>query len=69
MKQIILASAFAVAAVFSSVVPSQAASVVITTDHGRPMHRDMRPHHRCFTKTEKVRSHGRTIIKQTKVCR
>lgn len=68
MKQIIFASAFAAAAVLSSVVPSQAASVVITTDHGRPMH-DMRPHHRCYMKTEKVRSHGHTIIKQTKVCR
>lgn len=66
MKHLILASAFAAATLFTSVIPSEAATLVIRNDH--PMHR-MAPHHRCFTKVEKVRHHGHTVIQRTKVCK
>lgn len=86
MKQIILACTLAAASVFSS-LPSQAASVIITTDDARPYYGDSerpyyrdRPYYRrhmmthrvsedCFTKTERIRRHGHTIIKETRICR
>ncbi|EJC81550.1 hypothetical protein Rleg4DRAFT_3235 [Rhizobium leguminosarum bv. trifolii WSM2297] len=87
MKQIIIACTLAAASIFSA-VPSQAASVTITTDDARPYYRDAerpyyhaeRPYYRermrarhvsrdCFTKTEKIRRHGHTVIKETRVCR
>ncbi|MDR9763726.1 hypothetical protein RJJ37_29545 [Rhizobium redzepovicii] len=87
MKQIILACTLAAASIFSA-LPSQAASVTITTGDERPYYRDSeRPYYRhhspyyrhdmrrryvsrdCFTKTEKIRRHGHTVIKETRVCR
>ncbi|MBB4238535.1 hypothetical protein [Rhizobium esperanzae] len=86
MKQFILACTLAAASVFSA-MPSQAASVTITTDNPRPYYGDSerpyyrhRPYHRdqwrshrvsrdCFTKTEEIRRHGRTIVRETRVCR
>ncbi|NKL34115.1 hypothetical protein GFL49_09865 [Rhizobium leguminosarum bv. viciae] len=80
MKQIILACALAAASIFSA-MPSQAASVTITTDDARPHYRhaerpyyrhDMRARHvsrDCFTKTEKIRRHGNTVVKETRICR
>lgn len=82
MKQFILASALAVAAVFSAALPSEAASVTITSDHGgrhyyrhadRSHYRHHMPQRRvardCFTKTERIRSHGHVVVKETRVCR
>ncbi|MBY5366002.1 hypothetical protein HFO91_02905 [Rhizobium leguminosarum] len=80
MKQIILACTLAAASIFSA-MPSQAASVTITTDDARPYYRhsdrpyyrhDMRPRHiseECFTRVEKIRRHGHTIVKETRICR
>ena len=86
MKQFILAWTLAAASVLSA-LPSQAASVTITTDDARPYYGESeRPyyHHRpyyrhhmreryvsrdCFTKTEKIRRHGHTIVKETRICR
>ncbi|MBX5189340.1 hypothetical protein HJB86_10545 [Rhizobium sp. NZLR3b] len=88
MKQIILACTLAAASIFSA-MPSQAASVTITTDDARPYYRHAerpyyryaeRPYYRehvrprhvsrdCFTKTEKIRRHGHTVIEETRVCR
>jgi len=80
MKQIILACTLTAASVFSA-MPSQAASVTITTDDARPYYRhserpyyrhDMRPRHvsqDCFTKTEKIHRHGHTVVKETRICR
>ncbi|RUM02557.1 hypothetical protein [Rhizobium chutanense] len=86
MKQFILACTLAAASVFSA-MPSEAASVTITTDNARPYYGDSerpyyrhRPYHRyygmshrvsrdCFTKTEKIRRHGHTVVKETRICR
>ena len=86
MKQFILACTLAAASVLSA-MPSQAASVTITTDNPRPYYSDSEGpyyrHHRpysrhhmmrrvsddCFTKTERIRRHGHTIIKETRICR
>ncbi|MBB2684128.1 UNVERIFIED_ORG: hypothetical protein GGD47_001705 [Rhizobium etli] len=87
MKQFILACTLAAASVLSA-MPSQAASVTITTDDARPYYCDSeRPYYRhhspyyrhdmrrryvsrdCFTKTEKIRRHGDTVIKETPICR
>ncbi|EJZ21138.1 hypothetical protein NE852_20140 [Rhizobium sp. Pop5] len=94
MKQFILACTLAAASVFST-MPSQAASVTITTDNARPYYGDPersyyrdseRPYYRyspyyrhhmmsrrvseeCFTKTERIRRHGHTVIKETRICR
>ncbi|MBB4575049.1 hypothetical protein [Rhizobium lentis] len=86
MKQFVLACTLAAASVLSA-MPSQAASVTITTDDARPYYRDSeRPYYRhhspyrhdmrrryvsrdCFTKTEKIRRHGHTVIKETRICR
>ena len=81
MKQIILACTFAAASIFSA-LPSQAASVTITTDQmARPhyghserpyYHHHMTPRrvsHDCFTKTERIHRHSHTVVKETRVCR
>ncbi|MGR9297489.1 hypothetical protein ACU8L5_19610 [Rhizobium leguminosarum] len=80
MRQIILACTLAAASIFSA-TPSQAASVTITTDDASPTYRHaerpyyrhhMRPRHvsqHCFTKTEKIRRHGHTVVKETRICR
>ncbi|ARO25898.1 hypothetical protein CO659_06740 [Rhizobium sp. S9] len=79
MKQFILACTLAAASVLSA-MPSQAASVTITTDNPRPYYSDSEgPYYRhhmmrrvsddCFTKTERIRRHGHTIIKETRICR
>ena len=85
MKQLILACTLAAASVLS-VVPSQAASVTITTDNPRSYygeserpyyrHRPSYRHHMshrvsrdCFTKTEKIRRHSHTVVKETRICR
>jgi hypothetical protein len=82
MKNIIIASAFAAATILAGALPSQAASVTITTDNGgyghhrmtdRPYYRHHLPprrvSHDCFTRTERIHSHGETVIKKTRVCR
>lgn len=82
MKNIIIASAFAAATIFAGVLPSQAASVTITTDNGghgyhrmadRPYYRHHLPprrvSHDCITRTERVHSHGHMVIQKTRVCR
>ncbi|RUM24978.1 hypothetical protein EFQ99_15085 [Rhizobium vallis] len=86
MKHFILACTLAAASVFSA-MPSQAASVTITTDNARPYYGDSespyyrhRPYYRhhmmsrrvsedCFTKTERIRRHGHTFVKETRICR
>ncbi len=73
MKKLILASAITAATILSSIIPSQAASVVISTSDGyHPHHRvyDRAPMRRhCFTKTERFRNHGHVVVRQTRVCR
>jgi len=82
MKTIIIASAFAAATILTGALPSQAASVTINTDDGgRGYHRMMdRPYYRhhlpprrvsqdCVTRTERIHSHGETVIRKTRVCR
>jgi hypothetical protein len=78
MKNIIIVSAFAAASIFAGALPSQAASVIVTTDHGGPgYHRPYYGHHLpprrvshdCVTRTERVHSHGHVVIKKTQVCR
>ena len=82
MKNIIIVSAFAAASIFAGTLPSQAASVTITTDNGgrgyhrmaeRPYYRHHLPprrvSHDCVTRTERVHSHGHVVIKKTKFCR
>jgi hypothetical protein len=74
MKHIMLATMLATATLLSSGIPSQAASVTVTTtDHHVRPHHGWRPMHRvakhCYTKTEKIRSHGRVVVKETRVCR
>ncbi|MBY3064923.1 hypothetical protein HFO63_27060 [Rhizobium laguerreae] len=80
MKRFVLACTLAAASIFSA-MPSQAASVTITTDDARPTYRHaerpyyrhhMRPRHvsqDCFTRTEKIRRHGHTLVKETRICR
>ncbi|GAA3091485.1 hypothetical protein GCM10010520_41990 [Rhizobium viscosum] len=82
MKNIIIASAFAAATILATALPSQAASVTITTDNDgygyhrmvdRPYYRHRLPprrvSHDCYTRTERFHSHGETVIKKTRVCR
>jgi hypothetical protein len=83
MKNTIIASAFAAVTIFAAALPSQAASVTITTDNGgdgyhhrmadRPYYRHHLPprlvSHDCVTRTERIHSHGETVIKKTRVCR
>ncbi|MBB3594397.1 hypothetical protein FHX08_004801 [Rhizobium sp. BK529] len=86
MRNIVIASALAAATIFAGALPSQAASVTITTDNGgygyhrmmdHPYHRPYYRHHLpprrisddCFTRTERIHHHGRTVIKETRVCR
>ncbi len=82
MKNIIIASTLAAASIFVGALPSQAASVTITTDNGgRGYHRvdDQRYYrhhmparrvsHDCVTRTERIHSHGHVVVKKTQVCR
>ncbi|NTJ64214.1 hypothetical protein G6M50_34620 [Agrobacterium rhizogenes] len=60
MKNLILASAVAVASVFAVSVPSEAA----------PMHhRHYHHHHHCYMKKVKHRVHGRWVVRRVRVCR
>jgi Ni/Co efflux regulator RcnB len=87
MKTLILA-AMAAAISFSTLsataVPSQAASVVITTDNDNMRHRDRdwRHHHRdreqwrhwkharkCQVRIEKRWRHGHMVVRKVKICR
>lgn len=55
MKNLVLASAVALASVLAVSAPSQAA----------PLHR----HHECFVKTVKHKVHGHWVIRKERVCR
>lgn len=82
MKTLVLA-ALAAAVSFSTLsataVPSQAASVTITTDNGGMRHDDRywRHHHRghwkharkCRVKVERHWRHGHMIVRKVKICK
>ncbi|NKJ05451.1 MULTISPECIES: hypothetical protein [Rhizobium] len=57
MKNLILASALALASVVAVSAPSEAA----------PMHH--RHHHHCYMKKVKHRVHGHWVIRKERVCR
>ena len=66
----------AAAAIVSTSVPSQAASVtVMTTERGyhqphrwhAPLRRHVATH--CYVKTARFHEHGRWVVKKTRVCR
>ena len=87
MKTFILAAmtaAVSLSTLFATAVPSQAASVVITTDNGhvRDRDRDWRHHHRdrdhwrhwkharkCRVKVERHWRHGHMVVRKVKICR
>jgi len=58
MKNLILASAVALASVFAVSAPSEAA----------PMHRHHH-HHHCYMKKVKHRVHGHWVVRKVRVCR
>ncbi len=62
MKNLILASAVAVASVFALSVPSEAAPM-----HHRHYHQHH--HHHCHVKKVKRKVHGRWVIRHVRVCR
>ena len=82
MKNIAIASACVAATILAGALPTQAASVTITTDNdGYGYHRMMeRPYYRrhlpprrvshdCFTRMERFHRHGHIVIEKTRVCR
>ena len=64
MKNVILASAIALASVFAVSAPSQAAPM--HHHHYRHHHRH---YHHCYMKKVKHRVHGRWVIRHVRVCR
>jgi hypothetical protein len=60
MKNLIIASAVALASVFAVSAPSEAAPM----HHHRHHH-----HHRCHMKRVKHRVHGRWVVRKVRVCR
>jgi hypothetical protein len=75
MKNLLIASAMAVASVLSFAPQSQAASVTVTTsERPAPRHyadnnRHRPRHHDCMVKKVKTYRHGHVVIKETRVCR
>ncbi|MDG4896277.1 MULTISPECIES: hypothetical protein [unclassified Mesorhizobium] len=87
MKTLILAAlaaAISLSTLSATTAPSQAASVVITTDNGSMRHDDRywRHHHRdrdhwrhwkharkCRVKIEKRWRHGHVVVRKVKICR
>ncbi|TNM65234.1 hypothetical protein [Aliirhizobium smilacinae] len=72
MKNLLIASALAVASILPFTSQSQAASVTVTTtERTAPRHhvreRDHRSH--CTVKKVKTRHHGKVVIETTRVCR
>lgn len=80
MKKFIIASALAVASITASAIPSNAASIVVTTDGGHYSHRhydrdyyrrDYWRHHNrhCFNKKVVRWHHGHKVVRTERVCR
>lgn len=80
MKNIIIASAMAVASVLAVAPQSQAASVTVTTEQPGPRHyaqnyrhveenRHHRRHQDCTVKKVKTYRHGAVVVRETRVCR
>lgn len=72
MKKLFLAAAIAFTSLAGMTAPSFAASttvVVKRVDHHRPMARSMHRHRDCYVKTTKHRSHGKVVVRKTRVCR
>ena len=63
MKNILLASAIALATVSAAIAPTQAATVVIKTHDHMRMH-----HNRCRTKWVTTWRHHQKIVKKVTVC-
>ena len=59
MKNLLLASALALASVFAVSAPSEAA----------PMHHRHHHHHHCYMKKVKHKVHGRWVVRNVRVCR
>jgi Ni/Co efflux regulator RcnB len=72
MKNLLIASALAVASILPTTAQSQAASVTVTTtERTVPRHHVRERHHRqhCTVKKMKTRHHGKVIVETTRVCR
>ncbi|WP_104826992.1 hypothetical protein [Rhizobium sp. NXC24] len=80
MRQLFISSAIALASLAATSLPSQAASVEITTGdgpyyHHRPHYQERddwyyRHHHRhCFTKVVKEWHHGHRVVTEERICR
>ncbi|TCR67906.1 hypothetical protein [Rhizobium sp. BK376] len=80
MKKFILAAALALASIAATAIPSNAASVVVTTDNGHyGRHYDHRDHYRrdywrhhhrhCYTKKITRWHHGHKVVRRERVCR
>lgn len=74
MKNLLLAAIVAASSILPFAAASQAASVTVRTvervDHRRDYH--PRPRHNrkdCFVKKVRIKEHGRTIVRTTRVCR
>ncbi|KAA1176713.1 hypothetical protein FP026_26290 [Rhizobium tropici] len=63
MKNLFLASAVALASVFTFSVPSEAAPM-----HHRHYHRH-HYHHHCYMKKVRHKVHGRWVVRRVRVCR
>jgi hypothetical protein len=77
MNKFFIASALTIASLAATVLPSQAASIVLVNDDGPYYHRhhhhdrgDWNDHRRhCFTKVVKGWHHGRRVVTEERVCR
>ncbi len=72
MKNLLLASALAVACVLPLASQSLADTVTVTTtERTVPRHHVRERHHRsdCMVKKVKTRHHGKVVVKTTRVCR
>ncbi|AYG66002.1 MULTISPECIES: hypothetical protein [unclassified Rhizobium] len=63
MKNLILASAVALASVFAFSAPSEAAPMHHRHHYGHHYH------HHCYMKKVKHRVHGRWVVRRVRVCR
>jgi hypothetical protein len=67
VNKFFIASALALASLAATAIPSNAASVVVKTDHG---HYDHHHHDRhCFNKKVTSWHHGHKVVHEERVCR
>lgn len=71
MKKIFLASAFALAAITTNMMPAHAETVIIRKDDGRgpPRHMHRMPPKRCIVEKKVRWDHGKRIVIEKRICR